>query len=208
MRLSIFHFFASIVASATSSNRLNNLRRLADVADAGLIEEEFLDTLSEEKKARALDGAGCDEICIARQRLVRCKRTAREEKREGRNAWRKIGDVHEGKRLRLYCEYRYRWQEKNRYCPDYCLEASTKRSGATLEIKDCSRSPLQKFKNVDGILRPAWSNSLCVKSDKLRNCDSELIGLKDSGHFEIKLKERKNKRREKCFSNPHVNTPV
>lgn len=94
-------------------------------------------------------------------------------------------------------EYRYLWQEKKRYCPEYCLEASDKRSGATLEIKDCSRSPLQKFRTDDGgILRPAWSDSLCVNRDKLRKCNSHLSGLRTSGHFEIKY-------RNFCFSNPH-----
>ena len=95
-------------------------------------------------------------------------------------------------------EYKYLWQERKRYCPDYCLEASSKRSGATLEIKDCSRSPLQKFEEVDGVLRPAWSKKLCVKSDKLKRCDDSLVGFRGN-RFEIKLSNRKNKRQEKCL---------
>mmetsp|Transcript_37779 Transcript_37779/g.76861 ORF Transcript_37779/g.76861 Transcript_37779/m.76861 type:complete len:88 (+) Transcript_37779:260-523(+) len=59
------------------------------------------------------------------------------------------------------------------------------------------------FRNVDGCLRPAWSDSLCVKRDKLLRCDSKLSGLRSSGHFEIKLKDRKDKKKELCFSNPH-----
>lgn len=148
------------------------------------------------------------EICAARERLVECKQKVREEEREGRTARLDDVDVRGGANLKLYCRYSYLWQEKKSYCPKYCLEASDMKAGATLEIKDCSNSsPLQKFKEVNGVLRPAWrgGENLCIESDKLEKCSRRLVydpeGISD--HFEIILERKENKRHELCFSNPH-----
>lgn len=154
-----------------------------------------------------------DEICEARERLLECKQKVREEQREGRAAWAEdIAVRPEGRNLRLYCRYSYLWQEKNRYCPRYCLEASGPKAGATLEIKDCSRSsPLQKFRMENGVIRPGWygGERLCIKSDKLERCDKELVYEREgnSAHFEIILEREENKRHELCFSNPHHPKP-
>jgi len=116
MKVSLLHFLATIASTVTSHN-LNNLRGFDEtiVVDGEQIEEDFLDTLSEEKKDRALENAACDEICIARRRLVRCKKKAREEKRQGRNAWKTANTdrVPNGsRRLKLYCE----WKLEFLYC--------------------------------------------------------------------------------------------
>ena len=154
-----------------------------------------------------------DEICEARERLLECKQKVREEQREGRAAWADDIDVRpDGRNLRLYCRYSYLWQEKKQYCPRYCLEASGPKSGATLEIKDCSRSsPLQKFRMEDGVIRPGWygGERLCIKSDKLGWCDKPLVYEREgnSAHFEIILDREENKRHELCFSNPHHPKP-
>lgn len=108
MKLSLFQFLATIASTAASHN-LNNLRGFDEtiVVDGEQLEEDFLDTLSDEKKDRALEHAACDEICIARRRLVRCKKKAREEKRQGRNAWKTTNDdrvANGARRLKLYCE--------------------------------------------------------------------------------------------------------
>ena len=152
-----------------------------------------------------------DEICEARERLLECKQKAREEQREGRADWQKGIDVRpDGRNLRLYCRYSYLWQEKKQYCPRYCLEASDKKVGATLEIKDCSRSsPLQKFRNDNGVIRPGWRGGerLCIKSDTLQVCNKELVYEREGDHFEIILNREENKRHELCFSNPHHPKP-
>mmetsp|Transcript_19412 Transcript_19412/g.55849 ORF Transcript_19412/g.55849 Transcript_19412/m.55849 type:complete len:237 (-) Transcript_19412:404-1114(-) len=208
MKISLVYFLSvvagvpSSVLGANDSSTYRTLRRVKDLDDEDekLLVEEIFDGDAEQRKL----AAPCDEICRAKRRLVRCKKKAREEAREGRNAWTKEDQekVGGGRRLKLYCEYKYLWQERKRYCPDYCLEASSKKSGATLEIKDCSRSPLQKFEEIGGVLRPAWNKKLCVKSDKLRRCDDSLAGFRGN-HFEIKLSNQKKRRQEKCFSNPH-----
>ena len=154
-----------------------------------------------------------DEICEARERLLECKQKVREEQREGRAAWADDVTVRpEGRNLRLYCRYSYLWQEKKQYCPRYCLEASGAKAGATLEIKDCSRSsPLQKFRMENGVIRPGWygGERLCIKSDKLERCDKPLVYEREgnSAHFEIILDREENKRHELCFSNPHHPKP-
>lgn len=138
----------------------------------------------------------CDSICRAKRRIKRCKRRSRDQEREWKYAQlgRASGDGDAGRRLRLHCEPWFFWQEMN-LCPDYCLEASTMREGATLEIKECSRSRLQRFNETNGILRPAWSDSLCVESDKLKTCNATLQGFNDTT-FELV-------HRGSCFSNPH-----
>lgn len=154
-----------------------------------------------------------DEICEARERLLECKKKVREEQREGRAAGAEdIALRPDGRNLRLYCRYSYLWQEKKQYCPRYCLEASDKKVGATLEIKDCSRSsPLQKFRMEDGVIRPGWHGGerLCIRSDKLERCDKPLVYEREgnSAHFEIILEKEENKRHELCFSNPHHPKP-
>ena len=152
-----------------------------------------------------------DEICEARERLMECKKKEREEKREGRAEWQEDVAVRpDGRNLRLYCRFSYLWQEKKQYCPRYCLEASDARAGATLEIKDCSRSsPLQKFRNDNGIIRPGWrgAENLCIKSDKLERCSKQLVYEREGDHFEIILNREENKRHELCFSNPHHPKP-
>ena len=152
-----------------------------------------------------------DEICEARERLLECKKKEREEKREGRAAWQDDVAVRpDGRNLRLYCRYSYLWQEKKQYCPRYCLEASDKKVGATLEIKDCSRSsPLQKFRMDNGVIRPGWygGENLCIRSDKLERCNKQLVYEREGTHFEIILDREENKRHELCFSNPHHPKP-
>jgi hypothetical protein len=154
-----------------------------------------------------------DEICDARERLLECKKKVREESREGHAAWQDDVDVRpDGRNLRLYCRFSYLWQEKTRYCPRYCLEASDANVGATLEIKDCSgSSPLQKFRNEDGVIRPGWrgGEALCIRSDRLERCDKQLVYEREGNtdHFEIILNKEENFRHELCFSNPHHPKP-
>ena len=142
---------------------------------------------------------------------MECKQKVREEEREGRADWQEDVRVHpEGRNLRLYCRFSYLWQEKKQYCPRYCLEASDARAGATLEIKDCSQSsPLQKFRNDNGVIRPGWrgAENLCIKSDKLERCSKQLVYERENDHFEIILNREENTRHELCFSNPHHPKP-
>ena len=81
------------------------MRRYAnlDEDDEKLLIEEIFDGDVEGVGQRNL---ACDEICRAKRRLVRCKRKAREEAREGRNAWTKEDqdEARGGRRLKLYCE--------------------------------------------------------------------------------------------------------
>lgn len=81
------------------------MRRYAnlDEDDEKLLIEEIFDGDVEGVGQRNL---ACDEICRAKRRLVRCKRNAREEAREGRNAWTKEDqdEARGGRRLKLYCE--------------------------------------------------------------------------------------------------------
>ena len=96
-----------------------------------------------------------------------------------------------GKRLRLHCENEYRWQMVKGYCPPYCLEATSFKPGARLDIKYCTKSPLQKFTRDGDVLRPAWDDSLCVKMGKLSssytgnrdNAPSRLVACDDKLNF-------------------------
>jgi len=82
-----------------------------------------------------------------------------------------------GKQLRLNCENQYKWQMVKGYCPPYCLEASSFKPGARLDIKYCTKSPLQKFTQDGDVLRPAWDDTLCVKMGKL---DSSYTGNREN----------------------------
>ena len=145
----------------------------------------------------------CDSACrkdirdkqIAKERLVRCKRRQRDDNREKNYAT--VGDwALGGRRLKMYCEKRFLWQETFA-CPKFCLEASTMKAGATLEIKDCSKSGLQLFQETDGVLRPSWSDKLCVDGDRLHECDTKIEG------FSPTKKKYELTYNGECFSNPH-----
>lgn len=110
MKISLVYFLSvvagvpSSVLGANDSSTYRTLRRVKDLDDEDekLLVEEIFDGDAEQRKL----AAPCDEICRAKRRLVRCKKKAREEAREGRNAWTKEDQekVGGGRRLKLYCE--------------------------------------------------------------------------------------------------------
>ena len=106
MRLSIVYFLSFLAGRSIGvDDTYRNLRRVKDLDedDEKLLIDEIFDGDAEGVGQRNL---ACDEICRAKRRLVRCKRKAREEAREGRNAWTKEDqdDARGGRRLKLYCE--------------------------------------------------------------------------------------------------------
>lgn len=101
MKLSLVYFLATVASAASN---LNNLRRLDDnTDDTGVTIEDYFPDETPDEEDRYL--AGCDEICRAKRRLVRCKKKAREERREGRKAYDDMDGVSGGRRLKLHCEY-------------------------------------------------------------------------------------------------------
>ena len=106
MRISIVYFLSFLAGRSIGvDDAYRNLRRVKDLDedDEKLLIEEIFDGDAEGVGHRNL---ACNEICRAKRRLVRCKRKAREEAREGLNAWTKEDqdDARGGRRLKLYCE--------------------------------------------------------------------------------------------------------
>ena len=99
-----------------------------------------------------------------KENIKECRSGARQEREEGLP-----GDpgTEGGKQLRLHCEDEFEWQFTKGYCPPYCLEATSFKKGARLDIKYCSKSPLQKFIQDGNVLRPAWNSDLCIKMGDL-----------------------------------------
>ena len=98
-----------------------------------------------------------------KKNIKKCRAKARKEQKDGFPK-----GPSGGKRLRLHCENSYKWQFMKGYCPPYCLEASEFKSGANLDLKYCSKSPLQRWVKDGNVLRPAWNKKLCVKMGKTK----------------------------------------
>mmetsp|Transcript_16775 Transcript_16775/g.37224 ORF Transcript_16775/g.37224 Transcript_16775/m.37224 type:complete len:353 (-) Transcript_16775:139-1197(-) len=90
-----------------------------------------------------------------------------------------------GGRLKMYCENKFRWQDKST-CKDWCLEAKNCKEGASLRIQKCGSSSMQKWKKDGNVLRPACSSKLCVSNGELKKGSSSVDGLSSGGKFEIK----------------------
>ena len=107
MRISIVYFLSFLAGRSIGvDGTYRNLRRVKDLDedDEKLLIEEIFDGDAEGVGGQRI--LACDDKCRAKRRLVRCKRKAREEAREGRKAWTKEDqdEAREGRRLRLYCE--------------------------------------------------------------------------------------------------------
>jgi len=89
-----------------------------------------------------------------------------------------------GKRLRMYCENKFKWQGKDT-CKDWCLEAKSCKAGAGIEIQKCSSTSTQKWKKDGNVLRPACNTKLCVADGELKTGSVSLSGLSSGGNFEI-----------------------
>lgn len=99
-----------------------------------------------------------------------------------------------GKRLMMYCEKKFMWQNK-KSCPQWCLTASSCKAGSSVRIRRCGSSSSQKWKSDNGVLRPTCSNSLSVSNGKLVKGSEKLSGLGKS-RFEIR-------KGSKCFTQQH-----
>ena len=107
MRISFVYLLSVLAGRGVmgADDTYRHLRRVKDLdkEDEKILIEEIFDGDAEGVGQRNL---ACDEICRAKRRLVRCKRKAREEAREGRNAWTKEDqdETRGGRRLKLYCK--------------------------------------------------------------------------------------------------------
>eukprot|EP00562_Extubocellulus_spinifer_P019644 CAMPEP_0178582826 /NCGR_PEP_ID=MMETSP0697-20121206/23938_1 /TAXON_ID=265572 /ORGANISM="Extubocellulus spinifer, Strain CCMP396" /LENGTH=251 /DNA_ID=CAMNT_0020218597 /DNA_START=54 /DNA_END=809 /DNA_ORIENTATION=- len=123
-------------------------------------------------------------------------RRAKRRNRNDRVMRKRLG----GKRLKMYCEERFKWQDE-RVCHSYCLEVDGDvEEGDLLRIMECSATIKQKFKLEGHVLRPAADRSLCVKSGKLKRCDTRLE-IFGGNKFEI------HNRRGDCFTQVHHPKP-
>mmetsp|Transcript_19799 Transcript_19799/g.40214 ORF Transcript_19799/g.40214 Transcript_19799/m.40214 type:complete len:224 (+) Transcript_19799:287-958(+) len=200
MKLSFLHFMAIIATVVESKPLVPTILGAPDddetAAHAALAAAFYADAANF-LEANAADQH--DQDASTEGRMLDRRRRKKNKDDDDDDAEKRMGFG--GKRLKMYCEEKFKWQEV-RECHNYCVEVDGDiKAGSELRLMECNTSYKQRFKMERGrVLRPAANRKLCVKGDKLRECDTELEVF-GGNKFEIHDKDGN------CFTQNHHPKP-